>query len=75
MDQRDIERHEEAKKQYDEERCNVSKFADAADWYVELLEAQLEAARAENEMLRRYGNKDCTAMADEELERERGATG
>lgn len=46
-----------------------------SDFIVYILEAkQLEARVAElereNEYLRRYGNKDCTAMADEALKGE-----
>ena len=33
------------------------------------LERQLAESKSEIDVLRRYGNKDCTAMADEELAR------
>jgi len=37
--------------------------------YILKLERKIERLQAEVEVLRRYGNKDCTAMADEQLEK------
>ena len=39
---------------------------------IDPLRMALADARMEIDVLRQYGNKDCTAMADEELERLRG---
>ena len=36
-------------------------------YFAKALERQLAEATREIDILRRYGNKDCTAMADEEL--------
>lgn len=46
---------------------NAKAFAHAADTH----KAEEERLRQEIQVLREYGNKDCTAMADEELERRR----
>lgn len=48
---------------------STSEAAFAATSELSRLRQQLEVARKEIAILRQFGNKDCTAMADEELER------
>lgn len=43
-------------------------FGDSAN-EIDGLKKHVSSLRREVEILRRYGNKDCTAMADEELSR------
>lgn len=56
---------EQARELLNSYRCNIGEFADALlklTCYAESLEREIK-------ILREWGNKDCTAMADEELER------
>lgn len=46
-------------------------WSDIALEYAQAAEAEIRRAHEEIEVLRLYGNKDCSAMADEELHRRR----
>lgn len=55
------------------DKC-LGKPTDVCRWQhgkVLLLQAEVDALREEVDVLRGWGNKDCTRMADQELERRR----